>query len=251
MAGTTWMALSPPYRRFDLITPSSDLANRLTAGTVVHVDGVGALAVLAAVSYLLGRWPWVVPVVTLPHEEAAALPSVTSLRDMRTRLAFTAATPPRPLRPSEILTAVKHRPAVEGSALAAYVAERLDAPTLLEPLTHQFEQALVGEPASQYASGATYSRTFARYGSYTSCQWRAIARIASEVNSTARGRQDGEVVTRRRMALSHERKTTYARRYLGISWSAASKLVGWEWVLERALRRGGYLLASCSHCSQD
>jgi hypothetical protein len=112
------------------------------------------------------------------------------------------------------------------------VCERIGVPAYYSLYFAQFEQALAGAPASRAFSLATASRRFARLGRYTARDWRALASLTAElcaVTSTA----DPRVV--RRLHGGHIRK------YLDVPMTTAATLLGWEWVLEQALRVGGYV----------
>lgn len=162
---------------------------------------------------------------------------------MRGRIAVVTAHSSAVEFPSGLLSAVRHRPTPDAGALARYASDRLDEPRLLEPLARQFLEVLEGTPASTYCSVATYSRTFASYGPYTARHWRAVAQLVSEVGAARAGVSNDTIPTPHKVKLRHHQKIHYARRFLGVSWSMASHLAGWEWVLESALRKGGYVTA--------
>jgi len=136
--------------------------------------------------------------------------------------------------PRRLLTYVSQRRDTPGPALLAeYVGERCPDLELAEAVRQQFEFAFTHSPSRVPRSRATYSRAFAHFGGFTARDWRAIAILAWEVNQAGRaGKHYVSPPTRER----------YAHHYLREAWYNAQQLVGWEWVVERALRVGGYVV---------
>ena len=80
-----------------------------------------------------------------------------------------------------------------------------------------------------------YSRLFAQYGRYTARDWRALGRLAAHAAS-------GRLGERRMYApISLRTVCEYARKYLGVPYHFLAERVGWEWVLEAALRTARYV----------
>jgi hypothetical protein len=130
--------------------------------------------------------------------------------------------------------------------MSRYAAARLGAPDLLEPLTEQFSRALEGTSEAS-RSVATYSRMFARYGRYTARDWRALARLAHDLcvrlfRPWPVSKSSDLVANADMRALMANRTANLHARYLlGMSLTTAGERLGWEWVFEQALRRGGYV----------
>ena len=90
-------------------------------------------------------------------------------------------------------------------------------------------------PAGDTISVASYSRLFSQYGEYTARDWRALARLCVHAQAGTVGHHHLRAPLPLRAALG------YARKYLGIRYHVLAERVGWEWVLEGALRTAGYV----------
>ena len=205
-------------------------------GAIVMGTGAGTLPTLAHLTAAVHRWPWVIPCILLPKHEDPVEPLLMLVSELRGRLAVARLHSSAVTRdPAFVLAAVREREEPGPSDLASWIARRLGEFTVEEPLGDQFRQVMEGVPASRSLSRATYSRFFSRQGKYSAHDWRAIARLcARSAGSAAFG-------TSCLRPLSLRAASTYARRYLGVSYSALSQCLGWEWILEASLRVGGYL----------
>jgi hypothetical protein len=229
------MALAPPYRT---VVPlrGSDGAG-LPLGSVVLARGDTTIAALAELTALSHRAPWIVPSLALPtpQESLEPLLLVTELRD---RLVVSGA-----VRGGddvvELVAEVRRRPPPTPAMLARWVARRLQTRELEAPLRHQFEQSLRGAAADGARSVASYSRLFSRYGGYTARDWRALARLCAHVIS--RTSEDVERNENQGNHLPFRTASHYAGRYLGVRYHVTAERLGWEWVLEAALRVGRYV----------
>jgi hypothetical protein len=155
---------------------------------------------------------------------------VSELRDRLAvvRLAQPTAAP----EPSAILTAVQNRKLPDAQILADWVGYRLKSRELRNGLAAQFREALGGPPTSTFASAATFSRLFARFGTLSARDWRAIARLSVYCSTMQQG-------TAIRLPIRTARD--YLKHYTRLPYHAPADRVGWEWVLEGALRTGGYV----------
>lgn len=237
-----WM-LGPPYDHVNAWPPKQIDATPL--GTILCGTGPNALATLGAVTVALRSCPWLTPAIVLPAGEdglAPLIPVVCVLHD-RIAVAHQLTTHSREHRLS-LLEAIRRRPAPQAGTMSRYCATRSNSPGLLEPLTEQFAKALGATALAR--SVATYSRLFARHGSYTAHDWRSIAQLVHDLcapdeqlglfsDQDPDHDADSGVIMRSRTANRH------ARRYLSMSIHAAGTRLGWEWILERALRRGAYI----------
>jgi hypothetical protein len=160
-------------------------------------------------------------------------PLLMLVSELRDRLAVV-----RPARPSAIgdvslvLAAIRNRKLPDADVLATWVGGRLDRPALRDAVASQFREALGGPAASTVASASTYSRLFARFGPYTARDWRAIARLSTHCAS---------VGSRTRWALPIRSASQYLKKYAQLPYHTLADYVGWEWVLERALRACHYV----------
>ena len=232
------VALAPPYRTAVPVHGAADAV--LPLGSVVLARGDATLAALAELTALSHRAPWIVPSLALatPQESLEPLLVVTELRD---RLVVLSEARTRD-GVAHIVAAVRRRRAPTPATLARWVARRLAARELEAPLRQQFEQSLNGAAADGARSVASYSRLFSRYGRYTARDWRALARLCAHVvsrtsedeNRREHAEQDGRQLPFR--TASH-----HAGRYLGVPYRVTAERLGWEWVLEAALRVGRYV----------
>jgi len=229
------VALAPPYRT--VVPVHGTGCAELPLGSVVLARGDTTITALAELTVLSHRAPWIVPSLALPtpQESLEPLLLVTELRDRL--VVSTAARGGDDV--GQLVAAVRRRPPPTPTMLARWLARRLYSRELESPLRHQFEQSLRGTAADGARSVASYSRLFSRYGGYTARDWRALARLCAHVIS--RTSQDGEGNGDQGNHLPFRTASHYAGRYLGVRYHVTAERLGWEWVLEAALRVGRYV----------
>ncbi len=132
---------------------------------------------------------------------------------------------------AQVLAAVRRRTLPTPRGLSKWIARRFRKASLDAPLFSQFREALDCVPTSMSASISTFRRVFARHGRYTARDWRAIAQLSVHTAACASHSPMLPVRTAR----------DYARKYLCLSYHVMAERLGWEWVLEGALRTGAYL----------
>lgn len=202
-------------------------------GAIAVGRGDLAIAVLAQLTAVARRWPWLVPCLVLREDEKPIEHLLLEISELHGRLAVLRVQPGQVnYDVGGILSAIRGRPVPTSTDLARWVAERLRRAELESPLGSQFREAIERVPACQEASVSTYSRVFARYGRFTARDWRAIARLCLH---GAAGSSAGLP------ALPLRTRRGYARRYLRLPYHALAERAGWEWVLEHALRVGRYV----------
>ncbi|HXG43624.1 MAG TPA: hypothetical protein VNJ71_02585 [Gemmatimonadales bacterium] len=148
---------------------------------------------------------------------------------------FTSADNPTSGRIFHVLAAVQRRPLPTPERIAAYTEARLDrgvGPILLACMTGS-------------GSGRRPSRTLSRrvqaLGPYEVRDWRALARLTWAA-ALAGLRSGGSVETAAWEAGSDPRSLRrWVRLFTGLDWEEVRARVGWEWIVELALRRGGYV----------
>jgi hypothetical protein len=191
---------------------------------------------LAALTVAAERWPWAVPYLGLPFQYERLVMPLRIVSELRDRMVVGGPLPGDRLACAAALrAAVQRRGTPSAEQLAAWVATRVNEPMLEPVLFAQFRIGLEGTAAQAEASNSTYSRFFARLGSLTARDWRAIARLCVHVSAGAHETLPASSRIAVRTAVE------YARRYLGITYSELSSRIGWEWILECALRRAGYV----------
>jgi hypothetical protein len=233
--GSQVAVLAPPYRASSALK-SLGASNDLSLGSVVLGKGDTTIAVLAELTAVVYRWPWVVPCLTMPIKEEPLEPLLLLVTELRDRLAVAKRSS---LSGTDelinVIAAVRRRALPTAQVLAEWIARRLHRAELETPLRSQFREALEGIPASASLSVSTYSRLFAQYGEYTARDWRALARLCGHA---AQGAQSMHWTP---PTLALRTASYYTKRYLAIPYHVLAERVGWEWILERALRTGRYL----------
>jgi hypothetical protein len=234
--------LRPPY---ESLTTVLDVPARSPLGTILHVWGSSALAILGSVTSSLESCPWLVPVVVLPQNEVCLQPLIALFGGLRGRVAVADTASFKRPTIEWLIDAAKQREQPDGQALATYTMKRIADPALSAPLTEQFTWALNGD-AHPLRSVATYSRIFAHHQPFTARHWRALAQLAFAV--ILRQRERAPVMQRMRESyvvlpqrITHRASDRYAQHFLGMSFEASISRVGWEWVIEHALRRARYV----------
>jgi hypothetical protein len=223
--------ICPPYR----ITQSLNdhLASSLSCPGAILLDRAdNPLAGLGRLTLHIQRRPWLVPCLAVPPGEGPLDPLLHLVSELRNRLAVVhLQESSSPIPASAVLTAVRNRPAPDADVLAGWVGYRLKSRELGTALSAQFREALGGPSASTFGSAATFSRLFARYGPLTARDWRAVARLAVD-----RAWTDQATAPR----LPFRTLLAYLKKYVRPK-SRTIDRVGWEWVMESALRSGHYV----------
>jgi hypothetical protein len=237
--------LAPPYNALGVWNQNG--ADCAPLGTIVHASGPSALAVLGSVTLSLRLYPWLVPIVTFPPDEGQLEPLIELVGELRGRAAvLQPGAAARMGTAPALIVAATRRPPPPPEVLSAYATSRVTAVDLHEPLAEQFRLAFEDSLVPS-RSVATYSRLFARHGPFTARDWRALARLTHDQCVRQSGAwpkakewmQGGTTDT---MPLTLNRTAEhYARHLLGMSLRAAGERLGWEWVLEYAIRRAGYI----------
>ncbi len=134
-----------------------------------------------------------------------------------------------------VLAAVRRRPLPIPERVARYAEARLDrgvAPVLL---------ACMGGPGVARQPSRTLTRRVAELGSFEIRDWRALSRLTWAA-ALAQLRPEASLETAAWEAGSDPRSLRrWVRRFTGLEWDQLRARVGWEWIVELALRRGGYV----------
>jgi len=135
-----------------------------------------------------------------------------------------------------ILRTVRARPRPEAPDLAAYVAFRTGAPTLEALLKVQF----VAPEARSQRSPRTVARHLTELGALLPHEW---SRLGDLVGWLLRSWECGGSIERKAAHTGIDQRTLrrWLDRLLGVSPTVAAERPGWEWILELALRRFGYI----------
>jgi len=228
------VVLAPPYRASKPLH-SLHATDALSLGSVVVGRGDTTIAVLAELTATVYRWPWIVPCLAMTAKDESLQPLVMLVTELRDKLVVLKQGGGPRDEVSFVMAAVRKRASPTARVLAQWIARRLRRAELEDPLCTQFRQVTEGIPAISRASTATFSRLFARHGSYTARDWRVLAHLCMYVTAAATPGDDSQP------SLSLRNARHAAKKYLAVSHQVLTERLGWEWVLEAALRTGGYL----------
>jgi hypothetical protein len=229
------VVLTVPYSTPTSLRSAEDGA-RLPLGCLAFASGDLTIAALAELTTLCSHAPWVVPCLALPAGQQSLEPPLMLVTELRDRLVLVLPSRVHQMDAlAHVVTCARRRALPTPNALARWVARRLRQRDIEGPLRHQFAEALGGPPAGGGISLASYSRLFSQYGEYTARDWRALARLCVHAQAGTVG--DGHSCAR----LPFRTALAYTRRYLGIPYRMLAERVGWEWILEGALRVASYV----------
>jgi len=238
--GVALWVCAPPYERMVPLAPAGNDADPVSPplGAVVYAAGPCVLAALEQLAIAIAQWPWVAPCIGLPPSEYVAEEYAALRRPFGGRLAVVPLRAGREVAPRELAAAVARRPPPSAGALAGWIVTRVEAQDLATPLVERLGHAL-GERSGLPRSRSWYSRVFAPHRGLRATDWERLATLVDALRQVARGHDRGRAVGSfgNGRARSERTLNTYAITYLGRTWSSASQCVGWEWVLEAALRK--------------
>jgi hypothetical protein len=135
-------------------------------------------------------------------------------------------------QPRWLLAEVTRRPAPTPAQIAEYIARRVSCSWLFPTFA-----ACLQRGADSGASRSYLSRKLKNRPPFTARDWAAVGQLVSVLQSTRwpAGR------LAREHGLDPRTLRAWVARYLGLPWNTAQQLVGWEWIVEAALRRGKYV----------
>jgi hypothetical protein len=185
------------------------------------------------------------------HRQAPWCPVVVRITNPRVTARVLAAFEPRPgmfavLYPCDFAnrsplerarSAVWRRPDPSGRLVAGYVAERLEL-----PVAALLEECCDTERRHGHAP-RTLTRRVRALGPFEVRDWRGLGRLARMVTQSRL--EPGISLERAGWAAGVDPRSArrWLRLFTGFGWAQAVGRFGWEWIVESALRRGGYLRA--------
>jgi len=229
--GAAWLGeilvLNAPY---DNVLAGSAFAGRSPPrpGTIAFTRFAGGTRGLVAALNCRHRWPWLPICVVLGPNDPLRAYMASAFPVNRWCTFIRNPNSDRNLSTS-VVVAVQGRPPPDAGDMAAYVGLRTGSHELATALGEQFERAMTGRTGACTLSEATYSRLFAAHGRYNARDWRAIGSMCAFTGGAEHLWAAPKTWNRR------------ARKYLALPWNTARTIIGWEWVLEVALRTGGYV----------
>ncbi len=227
--------LAPPYSEPTKVVSGYEKP-RLPIGSLLCVESRDKADTLCTLAYQLAAYPWAIPCAMTTANAAALLQVSHMIPAFLGRLCVAkVASTQGSFSSAAVVEACRRRGLPSPAVMAYYVARRLRVPWILELLTEQFSLGVTCSSVGATRSVATYSRAFSRLGAFTARDWRSLARLAHGLCSY---RNETTSPTK---AVSCQTMVRYAHKYLGLSWGTAACRVGWESVIEQALRRSGYV----------
>jgi hypothetical protein len=224
--------LEPPYRD---PAPIIGRLPVLGAVAVARVDGPRGLT--PRLAELIEVAPWTVPCVVLRHGSVTST-VLQQVWELPAQPAFViGGQGGEPVPPATVLAAVGNRPAPPPSLLVSYLVRRTGSVVLGQTLDHLWAgRARTGERTAD----RTIRYRLRRLGAYGRHDW-------GRIRGLVRAKVDGRTlnVEQRAHLVGTEARTLRAwiARYLGTTMKTFRTTAGWEWILESALRRGGFLRA--------
>lgn len=219
----------PPY---DTVTSLVGPAQEPPLGAIAVGAGDDLLVVASGLSLVVRQWPWVIPCIALTSGQWQFEELLSLFPRLSARLAFARLEAHSGATLRNALAAVRARRFPSARLLSRWVCQRISAPHHYSVILAQFMQALHGTPAARVLSVATSSRRLGQLGHYTARDWRTLASMSADMNSCGSGAG---------WHMLRQRSARHVRKYLSVSVKTAATLLGWEWILEQALRAGGYV----------
>jgi hypothetical protein len=224
----TLLALEPPFAAF---TPAGPFC--LGLGTLLCADLTDGIPALARALSAHAISPWAPLVLRLP-DRRIPVRTLSEFEPVPATWAFLYPGDYAHLSPEQrVMAAVRHRPVPTNASIARWVELRLGVP-----------EAGVIMRDCLHASGCrrptrTLTRRMRALGPFEVREWRGLAELARIVAGLAHG------VTLETQAYLGGLDPRTLRRWLRLAtdlrWMEVSRRVGWEWLLESALRQGGCL----------
>jgi hypothetical protein len=229
---------TPPYQRDAYQRDDRVRDETPPLGTIVLSSADSAQRIASELEPFLSRAPWCIPCLAIT--DATAAPDVlAAIHGLPGQPVFIREPPNPELLPTLALAAVRRRTPPAGRLLADYVARRIGWPALRSTL-ESLLSAAAEEPATSEVPVRTLRDRLRRLGPLTPRCWRTIGTL-SRIAATASG--SGVDTLAWRAGVCPRSLRTWSRRYLGLSLREFRVNAGWEWVVEAALRKAGYVEA--------
>lgn len=233
--------LVPPYRgALPLSGTAAPLGSVLVVDLGIRADDVLASAILA-------------------HREVIWCPACFLMSDEAVIPKFLAAFEPSPgtfgtLRrnadegmpsPHQVLQAIRRRPAPTPVTLATYISTRAMRLSLVPGREVCFSSSIDCDRKRGSISDRSLRRHLHNFGLLSPSSWYQLSRLVAILASHPRALSLGA----ERLANEHHVDVRTLRRWIreftGVTYAEAMERVGWEWILEAALRRYDYVQAAC------
>jgi hypothetical protein len=184
----------------------------------------------------VSRYSWCIPCIESDHR--SPLPDLLhSARNVLDRTVFIPnGSSKAPLLPRAI-HAILQRPSPNPTIMAEFVVHRLSQPSFAPDFVQVFSEQPYGTVPGM-RSGRTLRFRFQRLGKWAPSRWQRIGRLARIAAAHLRNTIEEIAI---KTGTNHRTLRRWSNEYLDLSPDVFRSWLGWEWVLEAALRRGSYV----------
>jgi len=221
--------MEPALERIDPARPVPAL------GALLIADLAPGIPALAEAVVSLRAAPWCPLVLLVPDHRVSGrtLAAFEPVPGIFATL-YSADRPALPLG-QRCLAAVRRRPVPQRTALASWIEGRLRRTGVGSTLTACFHCAAGIQPPR------TLTRRLQALGRFEVRDWRGLARLAQLLGATGHWPPASLETTALLAGIDPRTLRRWLRLATDLSWAEATHRPGWEWILESALRAGGYL----------
>jgi hypothetical protein len=143
--------------------------------------------------------------------------------------------------PSSVLYAARQRPPPPAAALAQYVRHRTGRADISSSLEACLESGLSDRPQHLCGHRSTLSRHLSRFGPLKPRDWTAIGHLVQALCPVTPLQSPTVEAVALSTGLDPRTLRARLRRYCGCGYPQARLRLGWEWILEAALQKFGYI----------
>jgi hypothetical protein len=223
-------------------SPIPALDGPLPLGSLLLVDLVGGIgAIRAAIDAEAGS-PWC-PLYIVLSDKPVSAAILQALVDLPARARFLEAEPRNPLiSRTTILAALRSVPPPAPDEIAAYIVRRTRRHDIAGILSECLARCPTPSKARQNHSRSTLSRRLSSFGPLKARDWRALVGIIRALHHPT---QPDATIDQIAWACGLDPRTLRDRSnyYLGMHIGEVLEAPSWEWKVEVALRRFGYVSA--------
>ncbi len=224
--------LTPPYRTLSQRTSNPPL------GSILLADLNGGIVELCSGIVAHQTYPWC-PLCLL-NGDILEEDQAVAFAALQSSLARVNTIPGSGFDPERILLAVRKRPPPSPESLARYVAIRTRKRECFVPLVDAMSGTL-SEHVAPERPARTLSRKIGHLGQLSVRNWAGIAKAIRIITTHRATRHD----SLERLALENAVHPRSLRGWLRLctelTFSSIKIMPGWEWLLESALRKWGYV----------
>lgn len=225
----TLLQLEPAIERIAPAGPTPAI------GALLIADLAPGIPALAEALTSLRASPWCPLVLLIPDRRIAGqvLAAFEPVPGIFATL-YAADRPGLPLG-QRSLAAVRRRPVPQLTLIAAWLEHRLGRRGVASTLTACFQYEAGGQPPR------TLTRRVRELGPYEVRDWRGLARLAQLLAAGGHWPPASLETTALDAGIDPRTLRRWLRLATSLSWPEATRRPGWEWMLESALRSGGYV----------